>query len=64
MKVFVSLVLTALFFSCSSISYKSDYDKATDFSQYKKYMWFVGDQPEDDLSRNPMVKKTNSYLGR
>ena len=57
MKIIVSLVLTALFFSCSSISSKSDYDKTTDFSQYKKYMWFVGDQPEDDLSRNPMVKK-------
>jgi hypothetical protein len=57
MKVLVSLVLIALFFSCSSISYKSDYDKTIDFSRYKKYKWFEGDQRDDDISRNPVVKK-------
>jgi hypothetical protein len=57
MKVLFSLVIVLLIFSCSSISYKSDYDKNVDFSTYKKYKWFQGEQPEDDLSRNPMAKK-------
>jgi hypothetical protein len=55
---FVTLfTVTALIFACSSVSYKSDFDRDVDFSTYKSYSWYEGKQPEDDLSRNPLVKK-------
>ena len=57
MKVFLVFILAMTFLSCSSVSYKSDFDKSTDFSQYKKYTWFAGEQPDDELSKNPLVKK-------
>ncbi len=51
------LALTIMFISCSSVSYKSDFDETVDFSKYKSYKWYSGDQKDDDLSRNPLVKK-------
>ena len=57
MKVFLVFILIVTFLSCSSVSYKSDFDKSIDFSKYKKYKWFAGKQPDDELSKNPLVKK-------
>ena len=57
MKIFLVFILAVTLLSCSSVSYKSDFDKLTDFSKYKKYTWFAGEQPDDELSKNPLVKK-------
>jgi hypothetical protein len=57
MKIFLVFILAVTLLSCSSVSYKSDFDQSTDFSKYKKYKWFAGEQPDDELSKNPLVKK-------
>jgi hypothetical protein len=57
LSLFTLLILLLAFSACSSVSYKSDYDRSVDFSTYKTYKWYEGKQPDDDLSRNPLVKK-------
>ena len=57
LSVLSMLALVVLVQACSSVSYKSDYDRSTDFSTYKSYKWYEGKQPDDALSRNPLVKK-------
>jgi len=52
----VTLILIVIS-GCSSVTYKSDYDPATDFSTYKVYKWYEGKQPDDALSKSPLVKK-------
>jgi hypothetical protein len=53
------LAISIIFvWGCSSLSYKTDFDPAIDFSGYKTYMWYSGKMPDDDvLSANPLVKK-------
>ena len=56
----VGILTVCLFilWSCSSLSYKTDFDPEIDFSTYKTYMWYAGEMPDDDaLSANPLVKK-------
>ena len=55
---FILIVFLFSIWSCSSLSYKTDYDPAIDFSTYKTYMWYTGKMPADDaLSANPLIKK-------
>jgi len=58
---YIKFLLIAVMFlslSCSSLSYKTDFDPGIDFSTYKTYMWYAGKMPDDDaLSANPLVKK-------
>jgi hypothetical protein len=36
---------------------KTDFDREQDFSGYKTYQWWSGKQPDDDLSKHPLIKK-------
>jgi hypothetical protein len=50
-------MLLVLLASCSSVSVKHDYDRETDFQQYKTYAWSEQAMPGDALAQNPLVKK-------
>lgn len=50
-------ILLIILASCSSFSVKHDYDRETDFQQYKTYAWSEQEIPGDVLAKNPLVKK-------
>jgi hypothetical protein len=43
--------------ACSSVSVKHDYDRGVDFQAYKTYAWSETEMPDDELAKNPLVKK-------
>ncbi|TFH02451.1 MAG: DUF4136 domain-containing protein [Calditrichales bacterium] len=52
------ITIFALMVGCApSVTVKTDYDHDQNFSDYKTYTWWTGQQPDDDLSKAPLVKK-------
>jgi hypothetical protein len=50
-------VLSLALQGCSSVSVKHDYDREVDFQTYKNYAWSEAEMPDDELAKNPLVKK-------
>lgn len=57
-RLILALGILLLFLpSCSPLSVKHDYDVEFDFRGYKTYAWSEADMPDDELARNPLVKR-------
>ena len=58
------MLISYLFTSCSSIKVTTDYDKGTDFSTYKTYMFVkeVADIPLNDLNKNRLLTSIEKEL--
>jgi len=56
--IIVTMIYIFLYFACSSITVKSDYNPNVDFSSYKTYHWidFVK-MNDDDLTQNPLLRQ-------
>jgi len=51
------ILLPLVLASCSSVSVKHDYDREADFTQYRSYAWTDQEMADDELAKNPLVKK-------
>ncbi len=54
---FFPLLLAFFVSGCSSVSVNYDYDPAADFSAIKTYSWGQANSGNDELTRNPLLKK-------
>ena len=56
--LFSVLITFLMIIGCGpSVTVKTDYDPSQDFNSYKTYQWWTGEQPDDQLTRNPLIKK-------
>jgi len=51
------LLLTFILGGCSTVSVKYDYDQAADFSMIHTYSWGQANSDDDELTKNPLLKK-------
>jgi len=53
----LSLLLIFFIDACSTVSVNSDYDPTVDFSAIQTYSWGRANGGEDELAKNPLLKK-------
>jgi hypothetical protein len=56
-KIISSVLISLVFFGCSSISVSSDYDVYADFTKYKTFYIYKGELRGSELEDAPLVKK-------
>ena len=64
---FFPLLLTFILGGCSTVTVNYDYDQAADFSTIHTYSWGQANSNDDELTKNPLLKKriaasVDSYL--
>jgi hypothetical protein len=64
LRLIVLLIISALFYSCSSMKVTYDYDKNIDFSKYKTYAFTAETKklPVGDLNRDRVIKAVENEM--
>lgn len=55
--IIFAIVLISLISCGPGVTVRTDFDPGQDFTIYKTYQWWSGEQPQDDLNKAPLVKK-------